>query len=96
MPATWVGGRATTAPGQHQKPAGGVFFFFFFFLRPHLTGPDDANCRLVFLAILQLTMHLTPGAPLAETGGGNVAAERTLPGKNSPDYSHFTAPQLLM
>ena len=81
---------ATTTPGQPQKRAGGGVF-----LRPHLTRLHDNNGRLVFLAILQLTMHLTPGAPLAETGCGDVVAERTLRRKNSPDYAHFTAPQLL-
>lgn len=32
----------------------------------------------VFFAVLELAMHLTPGAPHAETGTGNVLAVGTL------------------
>lgn len=35
----------------------------------------------VFLAVLQLAVHLTPGAPHAETGSGDVLTVGALPKK---------------
>lgn len=44
----------------------------------HCPGLDVHHHRGVFLAILELAMHLAPGAPHAETGSGDVVAVGTL------------------
>lgn len=48
----------------------------------HRAGLDVHHHRGVFLAVLELAMHLTPGAPHAEAGSGDVLAVRTLSASN--------------